>query len=295
MTSPEGKILRWIPQTGPPRRAIPFLEHPGCRIRASGLRDSRNPFRALLRRADRPDVHRRRRATRPREEINIGAAGANYGWPNAEGPSNNPAYTNPVFSYPQYRSRLGRRRRVRLPRNRSSRARYQGSYFYADYAEHWIRRPDVRRQWKRHRRVQLRADRRCGRRALSATSCTSPKGPRARCTTWTSASSSAETGRARCAGSATSQSNQPPDRRPRSATPTSGAGTPVRRVLERRLHPTRRGTTLTYSWDFGDGATSTAANPTHAYATRGSVPGPAHGLATGSTSHSHVAHEHPGG
>ena len=32
------------------------------------------------------------------EEINLGVAGANYGWPNAEGPSNNPAYTNPIYS-----------------------------------------------------------------------------------------------------------------------------------------------------------------------------------------------------
>ena len=33
------------------------------------------------------------------EELNLGVAGANYGWPNAEGPSNNPAYTNPIYSY----------------------------------------------------------------------------------------------------------------------------------------------------------------------------------------------------
>ena len=50
------------------------------------------------------------------EEINIGAARANYGWPNAEGPSSNPSYTDPAFSYPA--PRHGRcRGRVRLSRD----------------------------------------------------------------------------------------------------------------------------------------------------------------------------------
>lgn len=34
------------------------------------------------------------------EEINVGAIGANFGWPNAEGMSSNPAYRNPIFAYP---------------------------------------------------------------------------------------------------------------------------------------------------------------------------------------------------
>jgi glucose/arabinose dehydrogenase len=34
------------------------------------------------------------------EELNVGKAGANYGWPIAEGNSTNPAYTNPLMAYP---------------------------------------------------------------------------------------------------------------------------------------------------------------------------------------------------
>jgi glucose/arabinose dehydrogenase len=34
------------------------------------------------------------------EEINDGAAGANYGWPNCEGVCGNPAFVDPVYSYP---------------------------------------------------------------------------------------------------------------------------------------------------------------------------------------------------
>src|SRR5580765_2784852 len=34
------------------------------------------------------------------EEINIGQAGANYGWPLVEGPASTPACTKPGFTYP---------------------------------------------------------------------------------------------------------------------------------------------------------------------------------------------------
>ena len=34
------------------------------------------------------------------EEINLGLKGANYGWPNVEGTSANPAFTNPIYTYP---------------------------------------------------------------------------------------------------------------------------------------------------------------------------------------------------
>ena len=34
------------------------------------------------------------------EEINVGRAGANYGWPATEGTTTNPAYTSPLYAYP---------------------------------------------------------------------------------------------------------------------------------------------------------------------------------------------------
>src|SRR5918997_2524777 len=33
------------------------------------------------------------------EEINDGIAGSNYGWPNTEGPTSNPAFRSPLFAY----------------------------------------------------------------------------------------------------------------------------------------------------------------------------------------------------
>ena len=72
------------------------------------------------------------------EELNVGVAGANYGWPNAEGPSNNPAYTNPIYSY----THNGRDAAVVggfVYHGTQFPSSYQGSYFFADYAQHWIK------------------------------------------------------------------------------------------------------------------------------------------------------------
>ena len=49
---------------------------------------------------------------------------------------------------------------------RSSRAAYQGSYFFADYTQNWIKRLTFDAERQRHRRLQLRARRRLGRRPV---------------------------------------------------------------------------------------------------------------------------------
>ena len=71
--------------------------------------------------------------------MNLGVAGANYGWPNAEGPSNNPAYTNPIYSYPHN----GRDAAITggfVYHGTQFPSSYQGSYFFADYTQNWIKR-----------------------------------------------------------------------------------------------------------------------------------------------------------
>lgn len=78
------------------------------------------------------------------EEVNLGVAGANYGWPVCEGPQttgngdcDNPALTYPIHAYPHsegfaitggtfyYGSQFP--------------AEYLGSYFFGDYVNNWIR------------------------------------------------------------------------------------------------------------------------------------------------------------
>jgi glucose/arabinose dehydrogenase len=75
----------------------PFVGTAGARgeIFALGLR---NPFRDSFDR-DTGDFFIADVGQNAIEEVNAGIRGANYGWPNAEGPSNNPAFTNPIFSY----------------------------------------------------------------------------------------------------------------------------------------------------------------------------------------------------
>ena len=95
-----GKILRIDVDHGFPYQIPsdnPFVGTPGARaeIFAYGLR---NPWRDSFDSATGAffigDV-----GENTNEEINLGQKGANYGWPNAEGPSGNPAFTNPISFY----------------------------------------------------------------------------------------------------------------------------------------------------------------------------------------------------
>jgi glucose/arabinose dehydrogenase len=79
------------------------------------------------------------------EEINDGIRGANYGWPDSEGPSTNPLHTSPVFAY-QHGATQGtcaitggafyNPTTVQFPSG------YVGSYFFSDLCAGWIRRFD---------------------------------------------------------------------------------------------------------------------------------------------------------
>jgi glucose/arabinose dehydrogenase len=143
LTSPRGKILR-VNTDGTIPTDNPFYDGAGPNrddIWALGLR---NPFRSFF---DKPsgklyiaDVGGNDYAT-AREEVNIGVAGANYGWPNCEGSScgSNPTFTSPIYSY----GHNGRDASITggfIYRGSQYPAQYYGSYFFADYTQNWIRR-----------------------------------------------------------------------------------------------------------------------------------------------------------
>jgi hypothetical protein len=80
------------------------------------------------------------------EEINDGIAGSNYGWPNTEGVTTNPAYRSPLFVYGHGASpttgcavtggAFYNPATVQFPGD------YVGKYFFADFCSGWIRRFD---------------------------------------------------------------------------------------------------------------------------------------------------------
>jgi glucose/arabinose dehydrogenase len=74
------------------------------------------------------------------EEINRGAAGANFGWPTCEGTCSNPSFTNPIYTY-QHPPSDGRSvaggafyEASQFP------VEYRGNYFFGDYVANYIKR-----------------------------------------------------------------------------------------------------------------------------------------------------------
>ena len=81
------------------------------------------------------------------EEIDVGRAGANYGWPETEGLHSNPAFSQPLYVYPHGQTSdtgcaitagaFYNPETVQFP------AEYVGRYFFADYCNGWIRSMNV--------------------------------------------------------------------------------------------------------------------------------------------------------
>jgi PKD repeat protein len=143
LTSPRGKILR-INKDGTIPTDNPFYDGAGPNRDDIWARGLRNPFRTFY---DGPsgklyvaDVGGNDYSV-AREEVNIGVAGANYGWPNCEGSScgSNPAFTSPIYSY-GHNNRDASITGGFIYHGSQFPAQYRGSYFFADYAQNWIRR-----------------------------------------------------------------------------------------------------------------------------------------------------------
>lgn len=78
------------------------------------------------------------------EEINEGEAGANYGWPDTEGETDNPEYTSPIYTYPTHVEGCAiSGGTFFLPEVTAYPEDYLGDYFFADYCDRWIRRYDA--------------------------------------------------------------------------------------------------------------------------------------------------------
>lgn len=150
LTTPLGKLLRLNDDGGIPGDN-PFCSTPGllrCAVWAMGLR---NPFTFAVRASD-GRIHINDVGQSSWEEINLGAAGANYGWPNSEGPTTSVGVTAPIFAYDHDASSaagaggffsgcaiIGG---AFYPDAGPFPAAYRGSYFFADLCSALIGRLD---------------------------------------------------------------------------------------------------------------------------------------------------------
>ncbi len=268
LTSPRGKIHRINPDGTVPADN-PFHDGTGPNVDSIWALGLRNPFRAFY---DAPtgrlyvgDVGGNNEAT-AKEEVNLGARGANYGWPNFEGPCSAPC-TSPLYFYPHN----GRDASITggfVYHGSQFPSSYVGSYFFADYAQNWIRRLGFDAGG-----------------AVSGVSNFEPAdgsadGPYGDIVHLAEGPDGAlyyvDLGYSDVTGTAGVskirrirylQSNQAPVAAA-AASPTGGA-VPLAVSFSSAGSADPEGQPLTYAWTFGDGSTSTAADPAHTYTQAG--------------------------
>lgn len=141
LTSYRGKILR-LNRDGTTPPDNPFNDGSGPNLDAIWAYGLRNPFRltadALTGRIFIGEVGGNDPAI-AQEEINLLIRGANYGWPECEGACNTAGFTSPIYWYPHNGRDAGIIGGFVYRGSRFPNA-YFGSYFFADYAQNWIRR-----------------------------------------------------------------------------------------------------------------------------------------------------------
>jgi putative heme-binding domain-containing protein len=130
----QGKILR-INRDGTIPDDNPFVAQTSGKYRSIWAIGLRNPFTFAIK-ADGDmlinDVGDKY------EEINRGVAGGNYGWPIADGPTDDPRLQGPVHFYP-HASICGA---DFAPDHLSWPAGYRGQYFFAEFIHGWIKTLD---------------------------------------------------------------------------------------------------------------------------------------------------------
>jgi glucose/arabinose dehydrogenase/PKD repeat protein len=271
-----GKLLRLNPDGSVPADN-PFVGVSGAApsLFALGLR---NPFRLavdpLSGRMWLGDVGAN--STNSFEELNPIAAGANFGWPNQEGPacfvSSCANHTFPTFSYahddPQFfwNQPQGSVTAGAVYRGATFPAGYQGNLFFGDYANRWIRRAVFDAAGALQSVHTFVASPEAG---TVVDLEVGPDGALYYVTigiAWTGAPDPAAVHRIQYSGSG----NQAPVAQA-SAAPTAGSAPPlaVQFSSAGSGDPDSGPGALTFAWEFGDGAVSSAPNPQHTYASFG--------------------------
>lgn len=140
-----GKILRINPDGSIPTDN-PFYTQAMGKNRAIWAIGLRNPFTFAFRRST-GAMYINDVGQSTWEEINLGRAGANYGWPGSEGPTQVVGYDSPIFAY-QHSGNAGETGCSIIggdfyePALNQFPSQYRGRYFFADLCNGWIRTYD---------------------------------------------------------------------------------------------------------------------------------------------------------
>ena len=267
LTNPRGKVHRINPDGSVPTDN-PFYDGAGPNVDSIWAYGLRNPYRAYY---DQPtgrmyigDVGGNDAAT-AKEELDLGQAGANFGWPNSEGTCGGAC--NPLYFY----AHQGRDASITagfVYHGSQYPSSYQGSFFFADYAQNWIKR------------LTFDANGRVNGVFNFEPSDGSADGPYGDIVFLTEGPDGAlyyiDLGYSDISGTfGVSKirrirylSNNLAPTAVISATPTGGAA-PLAVDFSSAGSVDPEGQPLTFSWTFGDGATSASANPSHTYAADG--------------------------
>lgn len=268
LNSYHGKILR-INSDGTVPIDNPFYDGSGPNLDAIWARGLRNPFRftfdSVTGRMLIADVGGNS-AVSSIEEVNQGVAGANYGWPICEGSCGTSGMTNPIFVDPHG----GRDSSITggfFYRGGNFPSEYEGTYFYGNYVENWIRRLTFNANGSVNQNINFEP-------ANGATD-----GPYGEIVdlkqgldgalyyvdigiTWEGSSNPGTVRRIKYIAA-----NQPPVISSVSGTPLTGPS-PLSVDFSVSASDPEEGE-LTYNWTFGDGETSNEQNPTHVYTENG--------------------------
>jgi glucose/arabinose dehydrogenase len=136
LTGDHGKILR-VNKDGTVPTDNPFYDGNGPNVDAIWALGLRNPYRFSF---DMPTgrMYIGEVGFNTTEEVNLGAAGANYGWPVCEGQCASSGMTNPIFTYPHAGSSSAVTAGF-VYRGTQFPSQYQGVFFFGDYVRSWIK------------------------------------------------------------------------------------------------------------------------------------------------------------
>ena len=267
LRSPRGKVHR-IDKDGFAPLDNPFHDGAGPNWDSVWAYGLRNPFRAYF---DGPtnrlliaDVGGN--VATSNEELNLGVAGANYGWPDNEGPCAAPC-RSPLYDY-EHNGGNGSITGGFVYHGTQFPSSMRGNYFFADYAQRWIRRltfdsdGDVSGVFNFE---PISGD--PNESAGDIVDLTEGPDGALYYVDLGYSDISGSFGVSKIRRIRYLQSNQAPVAIA-SGAPTSGA-----QPLEVRFSSAGsrdpEGEPITYAWDFGDGTSSTTSNPTHTYTQAG--------------------------